>query len=193
MRTPLKALVEQGATANEIATLVNSLAPAEKLEQVLAVRGKLVGRLFRLVQGAEPLALGDVLGLATRAGETSIYEGRNSLPIFSRFQKRLTRTADGIVFGYNHQANSRITGPGYFVVREDETRKGEILFDYTQEPPFEPEGWPAYIPNEKGLSRLVYANMHDWVRKVANGVLVGSAFKLGVDQDAYFTLTVRVG
>jgi len=190
MRTQLKTLVEQGAAAQDISALLNSLTPLHRLDEVLEVKGKLIGQLYRLVQGHNTLKTSELLPSGTAAGETYVYEGRNSLPVFSRFQKRLTQTADGTIFGYNHQANRIITGPGYFVVKQgDGEREGEVLFDYTEAPPFEPKGWPAIAPNDQGLSRYVFANMHDWVRRVANGVFVGCAFKLGVDQDTYFSLT----
>ena len=131
--------------------------------------------------------------LTCPAGATITYEGRNSLPMFSRFRKRFTRTADGLVFGYNDQPTpgvGRLTGPGYFIVTEaDEAHAGELLFDYTKPPPFEPAGWPAFRPNDRGLSRLVFMDLQDYVRQVAPGVVVGIAFKQGKDQDACFSLT----
>ncbi len=57
-------------------------------------------------------------------------------------------------------------------------------------PPAEPAGWPAYKPNERGLSRFVYGHMHDYVRRVARGVVVGKAYRHGKEQDAYFSLTL---
>jgi hypothetical protein len=112
--------------------------------------------------------------------------------MFNSFEKRLTRTADGLVFGYNYQpipGAMRVTGPGYFrVIDGDDTHPGELLFDYTLAPPFEPAGWPVYRPNDRGGSKLVFQDMKDYVRRVANGVCVGAAFKLGKAQDAFFLL-----
>jgi hypothetical protein len=69
----------------------------------------------------------------------------------------------------------------------------EPYFDYTEAPPMSaiPEGWPAFKANDRGFSKPVYANMKDYMRRVARGVMVGKAYKLGVDQKAYFTLTLR--
>ena len=124
---------------------------------------------------------------------TVILEGRNSLPMFSRFQKRFYRTEPGgLIVGYNHQTMSFVTGPGYFVVQGPEgtgPHPTEPFFDYTVAATTQPEGWPAIKPNDRGLSRAVYANMKDYCRRVARGVLVGKAYKLGVSQDAFFTLT----
>ena len=83
-----------------------------------------------------------------------------------------------------------VTGPGYFVVTHaGEGHAGELLFDYTKDPAFEPSGWPAYRSNDRMGARFVFMDMHDYVRRVARGVVVGSAFRRGIHQNAYFTLT----
>jgi hypothetical protein len=187
----LAQLLEARAPSREIAAYLDDLSAGARLEQVLAVTGRGVGRLYDAVADAPPISLEEFVP-ANTAG-TLIYEGRNSLPMFSRFQKRFVRAPGGEVVGYNHQTMAFVTGPGYFVVRpgsgEGEHGK-ELDFDYTAEPPVIPDGWPAYKANTRGLSRLVYAHMHDYVRRVARGVVVGKAYKKGVDQGAYFSLTL---
>ncbi len=82
---------------------------------------------------------------------------------------------------------SFVTGPGYFVVHApsgDGEHGEELDFDCTAAPPHEPAGLPAYHPNERGPSRFVYGNMHDYVRRVARGVVVGKAYCNGAPQDA---------
>ena len=183
-------MVERAAPIREIADYLDGLSPRQRVQEVRSVRGALVGALYDLARGTEPLRLQDVVAESTPAGATVAHEGRNSLPAFSRFQKRFTRTADGVVFGHNSSVASAATGPGYFVVTPaDDAHPGELLFDYTVPPPFEPVGWPRYVTNDRMLSRLVFSNMHDFVRRVARGVMVGSAFKLGVKQNAWFTLS----
>ena len=54
-----------------------------------------------------------------------------------------------------------------------EPHEDEMFFDYTTDPPGIPAGWPAFKPNDVGLSRAVYMNMKDYVRRVATGVVVG--------------------
>jgi hypothetical protein len=188
--TSLRSLVERGAKREEIASHLDALGSTERLSQVLDVTGALVGKLYDLVGGGEPLGLDDFA--PPTGSDTLILEGRNSLPAFSRFQKRFTRIGE-VTLGYNHQTMSPITGPGYFVVRPPtpgETHPDELFFDYTIEPPRgAPRGWPAFRSNKSGLSRLVYMDMKDFCRRVAKGVLVGKAYKRGVSQDAYFTLT----
>jgi hypothetical protein len=186
----LSMLVRHRAKREEISSHLERLSPADRLEQVLDVRGGLVGKLYDAVGGGEPLGLTDFVP----EGETGtiIFEGRNSLPAFSRFQKRFARVGD-VVFGYNHQLVSFATGPGYFLVRPPtpgEAHPDELFFDYTSEPPTSlPSGWPGFKKNSAGLSRAVFMNMKDFCRRVAPGVLVGKAYKLGVAQNAYFTLT----
>lgn len=186
----LPTLLKRGASQRTIAAYIDSLAPYARLQEMLGVTHSLVGKLYDAVAGAPPLSLTDIVP----AGETGtvILEGRNSLPAFTRFQKRFTRIGD-VIAGYNHQTMSVVTGPGFFVTQpatKGETHPDEIFFDYTTDPPGNlPSSWPAFKPNTSGLSRLVYQDMKDFCRRVGEGVLVGKAYKKGVAQDAYFTLT----
>jgi len=185
----LAELIRGGAGREAIARHLDSLSPSDRVEQVTNVGHGLVGRLYEAVAGAEPLALTDFVP----EGETGtvIFEGKNSLPAFTRFQKRFARVGNDIV-GYNHQLMSVVTGPGYFVVRPPtagEPHSDELFFDYTVDAPGVPGGWPAFVANDVALSRLVYMNMKDYCRRVAKGVLVGKAYKLDKAQNAFFTLT----
>ena len=188
--TSLDRLLEARASAGEIEAYLDGLAPAARLEEVLAVTGRGVRRLYEAVEGGAPPSLEELVPTGTEG--VLIYEGRNSLAAFSRFQKRFVRKG-GLVLGYNHQSMSFVTGPGYFVVHPPSgsgEHGKELDFDYTTPPPSEPAGWPAYKPNEHGLSRFVYGHMHDYVRRVARGVVVGKAYRHGKEQDAYFSLTL---
>ena len=187
----LVSLVDGGATYKQISAHLDGLSSAERLAQVLAVTGKRVAKLYEAVADAPPITVDDFFPTTTPDGKTLIFEGRNSLPMFSRFQKRFQRR-NGRIVGYNHQTMSFVTGPGFFeLVPGDETHPNEILFDYTRgEPPFVPDDFPAYKPNDKGLSNAVYAGMKDFCRRVARGVVVGAAFKNGKPADAWFSLTL---
>jgi hypothetical protein len=187
----LAGLLQDKASAKEIESFLDGLSPSARLQQVLSITGSGVARLYHAVADAPVLSLEEFVPQSTKG--TLIYEGRNSLPMFTRFQKRFARAPGGEVVGYNHQTMSIVTGPGYFVAKapsgQGEHGK-EILFDYTEKPPFIPDGWPAYKSNESGFSRLVYRNMKDYVRRVARGVVVGKAYELDVDRRAYFSLTL---
>ena len=188
--TSLVELVRAGASGRDIEAYLDALASAARLAEVLAVTGRGVARLYEAAESNATMTLAELVP-EDEAG-VRIYEGRNSLFAFSRFQKRFVRM-QGLVVGYNHQTMAFVTGPGYFVVHEasgEGEHAGELDFDYTMPPPSEPEGWPTYSPNERGLSQFVYGNMRDYVRRVARGVVVGKAYRHGVSQDAYFTLTL---
>ncbi len=185
-------LVRRRASREDIAAHLDALPASQRLEQVVAVGTGLVGRLYDAVGGGEPLTLADFVPEGDT--RTVVFEGKNSLPAFSRFQKRFARQGDEVV-GYNHQLMSFATGPGFFVVRPPtpgEAHPDELFFDYTTAPASVPAGWPEFKPNSAGLSRAVFMNMKDFCRRVARGVLVGKAYKLGVSQNAYFTLTRAV-
>jgi hypothetical protein len=188
----LQELLRARASAKDIERHLDALPPAARVQEVLAITGRGVKHLYEAVADAPSVTLEEIVP-ANAGSSTVIFEGRNSLPLFTRFQKRFARLGDGTIVGYNHQTMSFFTGPGYFLVKapsgEGEHGK-ELLFDYTVSPASEPSGWPAFRPNDRGLSRLVYGNMKDYVRRVARGVIVGKAYKLGVDQKAYFSLSL---
>lgn len=189
--TSLARLLDAGASAREIAQYLDGLPVPARVAEVLSITGRGVGRLYHAVADSSPITVDEVVPPATKG--TVIYEGRNSLPMFSRFQKRFTRLEDGGIIGYNHQLMSFVTGPGYFWVRPpsgEGPHAAELYFDYTEAPPKEPAGWPAYKPNDRGLSKNVYGHMKDYMRRVAKGVMVGKAYRGGVDQKAYFSLSL---
>lgn len=177
----------RGATYATIAPFLNGLDAPSRQAQVLALRGPQVRALYEALADAPALGPEGFWGDAAE-GSTLIFEGRNSLPLASRFQKRFCKRG-GEMVGYNHQTLAFATGPGYFVVGEgDASHPNELLFDYTRPPPFVPDGWPPVRDNREGLSRLVYYNMKDYCRPAAEGVIVGAAFKGGAAQNAYFAL-----
>ncbi len=184
----LAAKLTRGATYATIAPFLEGLSAPARRDQILALRGAEVRALYHALEGAPALTPDDFWG-GEPEGRTLVFEGRNSLPAASRFQKRFCKGPGGALVGYNHQSFAFATGPGYFVVSAgDATHPGELLFDYTREPPFVPEGWPPFRDNRRGLSRLVYYAMKDYCRPAAAGVVVGAAFKGGAAQNAYFAL-----
>jgi hypothetical protein len=121
-----------------------------------------------------------------------IHAGKNSLPVFTNFEKRFCRVAgdDGVLYGYNEGATRSLIGPGCFVAHHFADRD-EVGVDYYQVPPDDaalPEGWPRPVPNEKGLQMLVFAKMIDYLRKVSDHVTIGRAVKKGKETGNYFLL-----
>lgn len=190
-RSELDRVLEHGASHAQIAALLDGLAPQARVAQALSLRGSAVRRLYDSVAGAEPLALAELVPDGAPPAATFIFEGRNSLPTFSRFQKRFARTSAGRILGHNYQPWSVVTGPGYFVAEPPSASAdvpSEPFLDYTQAPGAEPTGWPRYRPNDWGPSRLVFGGLKDYLRRVARGVVVGKAFRRGRPAGQYFVL-----
>jgi hypothetical protein len=190
-RGELDRMLARRAPGAELSAFLDGLAPRARVAEVLGLRGRRVGELYDAMAGAAPLALGELVPADAPPSATFIFEGRNSLPTFSRFQKRFARTADGRLVGHNHQPWAAVTGPGYFVAepaRPDADVPGEPYLDYEQAPGVEPTGWPRYRPNTWGPSLLVFAGLKDYLRRVARGVVVGKAFRRGRFAGQHFVL-----
>ncbi len=146
--------------------------------------------LWAAAGGFRAVDLNDFVPASTPPLVEVIHGGQNSLPGFTRFQKRFCRPRDaasGTHFGYNHQSLSAFTGPGYFVVRRS-SDAGEVEIDYTAVPNEKPDAWPPILPNQARLGRFVYAGMVDVVRGLSPSVSIGRARKQGRWMDAWFVL-----
>jgi hypothetical protein len=190
----LRALVaERPVAPARIATLLDGLAPASRVAAVRSLGRGEQQALYAAVAGFLPLRLADLVPPATPDLAPVRHYGRNTLPAFTLFEKRFCRPpgADprkpGELWGYNHQALAALTGPGYFVAREDPGRP-EVWVDYTRVPPSGAPGWPPVRPNERGLSRFVYGFMIDTLRRVSEHVTIGSAARRGREIGSWFVL-----
>jgi hypothetical protein len=163
-----------------IATALDALSHEERVNWMRGLGKKDLAALWALTEG-RTVALSELHG---PEGKVVIHEGQNSLPFFSVFQKRVMLRG-GVVQGYNHQAMSWITGPGHFTVAQNE--RG-AHFDYLQVPASSPEEFLPLAPNDKGFSRLVYANMIDYLRRVSADSVIGAAYKSGKATGDYFML-----
>jgi hypothetical protein len=163
-----------------IAAALDALTHEERVNWMRGLGKKELVALWKLTEGRLP-TLAELHGVE---GEVIIHEGQNSLPFFSVFQKRVMLRG-GVVQGYNHQAMSWLTGPGHFTVSENE--RG-AHFDYLNLPATAPEEFLPLAPNDKGLSRLVYANMIDYLHRVSKHAVIGAAYKSGKPTNDYFML-----
>jgi hypothetical protein len=174
-----------------IADLLDHLAPGDRRQAIAALGGPgLQGRLYAALAGAPPVRLADLVAADAEPLREVIYHGKNSLPAFTHFQKRFCRPAGGVsdaLWGYNHQRLAWLTGPGYFVVREEPGRGAAI--DYREVPPQGCPGWPPVQTNDRGVSRLVYKDMVDYLRRVATHVFIGCATRGGREIGSYFVLS----
>jgi hypothetical protein len=164
--------------------------------RVAAIRSLSGTELHSLYVGVDrfkPVALEDLVPPAVEDFTTVRHHGKNSLPVFTHFEKRLCRPPSTDrepateLYGFNFQSLAPITGPGYFIARESEDRP-EVLIDYHSLPPEHPQGWPPIRSNHRGLSRLVYGFLCDTLRGVSDHVTIGSAARKGRDLGSWFAL-----
>jgi hypothetical protein len=161
-------------------------------ERVNFIRGLGMGQLkatWALCE-ADPVPL-PLDALVGAEGEVVVHEGQNSLPAFTRFQKRIVRR-DGVVQGYNHNPAlvAWFGGPGHFTVHAH--RPDVLRFDYTHLAADVPEGFPALTDNGTGRRKLVYGGLEDHVRRVSRHVSIGRLSRGGKEQPMWFLLC-RVG
>lgn len=185
-RDNLVALVDRGASFPDISAYLDALDANARVEEVRRMNRPQQSKLWELAKGRVALDIGVFVDGTEK---TVIYEGKNVLPLFSRFQKRFYRPKEGPIVGYNHNGGftMAVAGPGYFIT--DTADEGEILFDYTRLPQFQPPGWPALKTNTGIIAGPVFGGMKDYIRYVARGTVIGAAFKDGKPRDQYFMLT----
>ncbi len=122
------------------------------------------------------------------------FSGRNSLGVFSSFEKVFFRLdEESPVYGFNRSwVGSAFNAPGYF--RVDEGTLGGTYFDYRTEFPETTLGKSFGFPSEqfRKNSSPLFHGLFDQVRQVADGVLVGAAFRSKGTRvqplDVYFVL-----
>ena len=194
-RELVRLLREPAPKPVEVARLLDSMTHAERVGAVCALGRTEQRRLYEAVEGFAELRLVHLVPADRRDLETVRHFGCNTLPAFTRFEKRFARPtgADpndpGRLYGYNHSPYPVVpllTGPGCFVAREND--RGEVLVDYRIVPEERPPGWPAIRPNDRGPARLVFGFMVDTVRRVSEHVSIGSAARRGRDLGSYFVL-----
>jgi hypothetical protein len=186
-------LADPATRPQSIADAFDALAPAQRVAAARALGRAAQRRLYELVDGFRPLRLSDLVPPDRPDFVQVRHYGRNTLPVFTHFEKRFCRPkgADAAkpdsLYGYNFQTMAPLTGPGYFVARDDEHRP-EVLVDYNLIPDDHPAGWPEIKRNDQGLSRFVYGFMIDTLRGVSEHVSIGSAARKGKDMGSWFIL-----
>lgn len=193
-RALLALLREAVIKPHEVARTLDSMSHAERVQAIRAVGRAEQRRLYEAVAGFRALRMTDAVPAAVPAMTTVRHFGKNTLPVFSHFEKRFCRPADADpqgpdrLWGYNVSPVAPLVGPGCFVLRPDAER-GELLVDYNLLPEgAPPAGWPAIRSNERGLSRFVYGFMIDTLRGVSEHVTIGSAARRGKDLGSWFLL-----
>jgi hypothetical protein len=171
-----------------IARELDRLSHAERMVALQGMQRDQFSQLFGLVNGFAAMTLDALVPTNTAPLQPVRHIGRNSLPLFSSFEKRFYRLdSRAALGGANFQSTSFATGPGYFTASPSAERT-EVVIDYNQIPDAAPEGWPALANNERGIGRLVYGGMIDTLRKVSEHISIGAAQKRGQAPSAYFVL-----
>jgi hypothetical protein len=178
----------------ELARRLDEMREDVRVETIVKLGKRQLAPLFEAAAANEPLRLTDLVPADAPPLAEVIHEGKNSLPLFTRFQKRFCRppagqSDDSELWGYNEQPFRTATGPGYFVVHR--TNDGELVVDYTRLPPGKPPAWPRIIPNSARLSRFIYYQTTDVLRRVSRHVVIGRAYRKGRPFDAWFALVRR--
>jgi hypothetical protein len=191
---PLPSIFLPQFSLSDVVRELDAMSDEARLATVLSLRRRHLAPLFEAAAANEPLRLTDLVPAAVPPLTEVIHEGKNSLPAFTRFQKRFCRPpaerdAGAELWGYNEQTFKTFTGPGYFVLHPD--GNGELVVDYTRLPPDHPPAWPRILPNSSSLSIFVYHRMIDVLRRVSRDVIIGRAFRRGRPYDAWFALVRR--
>lgn len=186
----LAVLIGAGADPQALATYLDGLSSTARIAEVQGLARAMLQRLYARCESSPPLLLTDMVSTETPCQQEVIFAGCNNLPLFRLFEKRFAKTPGGAIVGYNHQSMRAVTGPGYFTVVP---AGNELLIDYTKTPTRDevPATWPTPQPNNRGLSHLVYKNLHDFCRRVSRDVVIGHATRLGTSLPQYFVLVRR--
>lgn len=174
----------------EIAALLDPLSHADRIDALGSLQGPRFQRKLYAIGGKSlRVTIDDIVPPDAPPLREVIFHGKNSLPVFTHFQKRFCRPPKERqreeLWGYNHTNIGWLVGPGYFVCHDDPIG---AAIDYRQVPPQGAPGWPPVQPNARGISHLVYKNMIDYLRRVSAHAFIGSATKNGKDMDSYFLL-----
>ncbi len=178
--------------AAEIAAFLDELPLPDRIAATRGLAGTaLQGALWRAVSAAARVSTEEMVPPDYPALRPVIFHGKNSLPAFTEFQKICFRPQGAgnpaVAWGYNETRIRNWIGAGYYVLHDTpEAPLGGSAFDYTQLPAMTLPAWPEVRTNNAGLSRFIYANMLDYMRRVASEVYIGSAVRGGKEMSSYF-------
>lgn len=183
----LTVLLEPKLDLPRLAQVLDGMGHEGRLHTVRGWGKHRQAELFAAAKGHRPLTLTDYVPADVPDLTEVIHDGKNTLPLFTHFQKRFCRPAgeEGVLYGYNEGSTRVFTGPGYYVASE---KDGELVIDYRKVPPAKAPSWPEILPNSKKLGFLVYEGMVDYMRGLSSHVSIGRAEKGGKLIDAYFVL-----
>jgi hypothetical protein len=172
-----------------VARHLDGLTHEQRVREVRQVGGRAQARLYAACGGRGGLDLDYFVPPHVPDGTIVRHFGKNSLPLFSSFEKPMARPSNGdrVLWGWNVSPVEALVGPGHFVTRVG-PEPGEMYVDYYSVPPERLDGAPALKPNDAGISNIVYGNMIDVMRRVSAHVSIGRAIKKGKETGNYFLL-----
>lgn len=184
------------ASMEEIAEYLDHLSHEHRLHETMELGRKEQATLWDRAAASPPLTLEHFVPRDKPDLVEIIHHGKNSLPVFSNFQKRFCRPEGDSdkLFGYNEGVTRPMIGPGYFVVYStaDDPQwadRGAVVVDYYQVPEAPVvAGWPKIVPNSKGGQRFVFNRTRDFMRRVSSHVSIGRAYKEDRQMPAFFVL-----
>lgn len=191
--------LDPGVNIAAIAEALDRMGSEERKAEAGSLGRDAQRALYKKAAESRALTLDDFVPKSAGALSPVPHDGRNTLPLPGKhryFQKVFCRPKDGSerLFGYNNAPSGWLVGPGYFVVETTAGKpnweaRGSVVIDYFQVPDGDvPAGWPAVVPNSKGLQFLVYHETRDFMRRVSAHVSIGAAYKREKALDHYFTL-----
>ena len=184
-----KLLAAPRITIDEVAEQLNVSSTAQREASVLGLGKSAQKRLWELAaSAATPVTTDYFLPADFPPLQPIPFEGKNSLPIYTRFQKVFYRTSKGEVAGFNNYSLSVLIGPGYYIAYPSPHNAKELCIDYTQLPSEKPPGWAQITENTRGLARFFYGGLKDYLRWVSPDVVIGKAFRNGTPLENYFIL-----
>lgn len=185
-------LLSQPIDLDALSSYLDGLTHLNRLGACREMTPKEQAALFDAAEGYHKITIDDFVSPDHDPLFPVIHWGKNSLPVFTTFQKRFARPDDeaaqerGELWGFNRQRMEPFTGPGYFVAYGLDA--GEVLVDYTKVPPRGAGGWPEVLPNTAKLARFIYNGTQDTLRGVSNHVTIGRAARDGEWMPNWFVL-----
>jgi hypothetical protein len=195
------ALADPTAPMAAISALLDDASPADRRAALFSLNGKQQSALYDRAAQSPTLTLADLVPPSLSPKQEVVHFGQNTLPVFRAFEKRMCRAASGdAIYGYNEGFTRRFIGPGYFVAVATGTandgaptwrERGGVVVDYFRVPDGNGvvvDGWPAVVPNERGLQRFVFRGMRDYLRKVSTHASIGAAYQGEKSFNSWFVL-----
>jgi hypothetical protein len=172
------------------ANLLDGVGHDERVRITQAMKKNDQKAMWELSKGYRSISLNDIVAVPKPLLEVR-HVGKNTLPVFSHFEKRFCRpSVQGSreeLIGYNWGVTKPLVGPGYFVAYYNGATD-EVDVDYRLIPKEKPQDWPEIESNDAGIGKLVFGNMVDSLRRISEHVTIGSAAKNGKPMGNWFIL-----